>query len=288
MFKSIRFACLLLSVTACFLACQDMCAKVKPQWVLNGEAQMNRKRFSDNYVFKVFHTFSPDLSKLEDEKLEPLMEYLRENYGADPLSMKAEAVSMAGAPETYRISFRDQSGDATVFARLVDVYTSFEDYSDNDYGYEYYQLYAVTGRGGLPEFDDFKKVESNNTKAAVLSLIPGAGQLYKGDRLKGFSIIGIEAVSAACAIGCQKKMLYARDQAEHADSAVDSWRSKERGWRGFRNIAVGTFAATYLFGIVDAAVDDGMSRVLVSRPAGQQLTVSPSSAGAGVALTYRF
>ena len=121
-----------------------------------------------------------------------------------------------------------------------------------------------------------------------MSLIPGMGQLYKGDKLKGYSILGVELASVACGVLCQNRMLYCKDQADKGMSATDSWRSKQRGWREFRNIAIGTFGVTYLFNLFDAAADDGMSRVLVSKPEGQQLTVSPSSVGAGVALTYRF
>lgn len=288
MCKYLRIACLLPLVAACLLSSPVLSAKVKPQWVLNGEEQMNRKRISDNYVFKVFHTFSPDLSQLKDERFEPLMDYVRETYGAERLSMRLDSLEVAGSPVTYRVSFRDASGDASVYARLADVYTSFEDFVDNEYGYEYYQLYAVTGRNGLPEFDDFRKVESNNLKATAMSLIPGMGQLYKGDKLKGYCILGVEVASVACGILCQNRMLYSKEQADNGVPAVDSWRSKQRGWREFRNIAIGTFGVTYLFNLFDAAVDDGMSRVLVSKPEGQQLTVSPSSMGAGVALTYRF
>lgn len=287
MSKYLRTALLLL-VAACMLSSLDLSAKVKPQWVLNGEEQMNRKRISDNYVFKVFHTFSPDLGQLKDERFEPLMDYVRETYGAERLSMRLDSVTVAGSPVTYRVSFRDSSGDASVYARLADSYTSFEDFVDNEYGYEFYQLYAVTGRNGLPEFDDFRKVESNNLKATAMSLIPGMGQLYKGDKLKGYSILGVELASVACGVLCQNRMLYCKDQADKGMSATDSWRSKQRGWREFRNIAIGTFGVTYLFNLFDAAADDGMSRVLVSKPEGQQLTVSPSSVGAGVALTYRF
>ena len=270
MSKYLRTALLLL-VAACMLSSLDLSAKVKPQWVLNGEEQMNRKRISDNYVFKVFHTFSPDLGQLKDERFEPLMDYVRETYGAERLSMRLDSVTVAGSPVTYRVSFRDSSGDASVYARLA-----------------FYQLYAVTGRNGPPEFDDFRKVESNNLKATAMSLIPGMGQLYKGDKLKGYSILGVELASVACGVLCQNRMLYCKDQADKGMSATDSWRSKQRGWREFRNIAIGTFGVTYLFNLFDAAADDGMSRVLVSKPEGQQLTVSPSSVGAGVALTYRF
>ena len=138
MCKYLRTALLLL-VAACMLSSLDLSAKVKPQWVLNGEEQMNRKRISDNYVFKVFHTFSPDLGQLKDERFEPLMDYVRETYGAERLSMRLDSVTVAGSPVTYRVSFRDSSGDASVYARLADSYTSFEDFVDNEYGYEFYQ-----------------------------------------------------------------------------------------------------------------------------------------------------
>ena len=286
--RSLKLACLLQVVMVCLLSGSELRAAVKPQWVLKGEELMNRKRISDNYVFKVFHTFDADLSKLRDEKFVPLLDYVKESYGAEPLSMRLDSLVNAGQPVTYRISFRDASGDASVYARRADVYTSFEDYATNEFGYEYYQLYAVTGKNALPEFDDFSKVESNNLKATAFSLIPGAGQFYKGDNFKGYCIVGVEVVSAICAVACHSNAMYAKKQADSGVDPVDSWRSKQRGWREFRNIAIGAFGVTYLYGLIDAALDDGMSRVIVKQPEGQQLVLSPSSTGAGLALTYRF
>ena len=276
-------------VLACLFAASEAAAAIKPQWVRQGEDAMNRKRIGDNYTFKVFHTWNADLSLLQDQRFDPLMTYVRELYGADALSMKIDTIeSLQTDDVTYRISFKDASGDGTVYAKKVDEYCSFEDFETNQFGFEYYQLYAVSDKNILPVFDDFEIRDNANSTAAALSIIPGLGQIYKGDTFKGCGIIGTETLLAAGAIVSHIKY---RDYQANADNGVpfaDSWHSKAVSCKVARNIMTGAFAGIWIYNILDAAILPGGSRVIVKRPEGQNLTIEPSSSSAGVALTYRF
>lgn len=82
-----------------------------------------------------------------------------------------------------------------------------------------------------------------------------------------------------------------REYQSNADNGVpvpDSWHSKAISCKVARNILIGSFAGVWIYNILDAAVLPGGSRVIVKRPAGQSLSVTPSTSSAGLALTYRF
>ena len=289
--KLLKLACLAAMAAACLLSAPEASARshVKPQWVRRGEQMMNRKRISKNYEFKVFHTSDPDLGKLQEERFDPLLTYVRERYGANPLSVRLDSlVSTAGAPSVYRITFADGGSESVVYARKVAEYVSFDDYVDNEYGFEYDQLYAVSEKNVLPTFDTFEVQECDNLKATLYSLFPGGGQFYKGANLKGAAILGSEILFGAGAIVCQHKKNVYHNNAVNGVFNVDSWESKSISCRDMRNVNLGLMAVAYLFGLYDAMVSEGSSRVAVRAPKGGELTFSPASTGAGVALVYRF
>lgn len=268
----------------------DSLGAVKPQWVRQGEEVMNRKRIGGDYTFKVFHTRDTDLTSLTERRFDPLLSYVRESFGADVKTMRLDVMNTGEniGDVTYRVSFRDASGEGVVYARIVDEYSYLDDYGTNDFGFEFYQLFAVSDRNVLPVFDDFKIVENDNRAATALSVIPGAGQIYKGETLKGFGIMGTEAVLAAGAVVSHIKY---NDYQKNADNGVfpaDSWHSKATSCKVARNIMAGAFAGVWIYNILDAALLPGGSRVLVRKPQEHGLTLAPSDSGAGLAVVYRF
>ena len=259
---------------------------VKPQWVRRGEEMMNKKRKSENYEFKVFHSFDADLSKLKDERFLPLLEYIGLRHAVDPLTLQLDSlVSSDSAPVTYRVSFGENDANV-VYAQLVDEYQSFEDYVDNAYGFEFYQLYAITGLNAFPVFDTFEVQECDNTKATLLSLIPRAGQFYKGSTGKAAAILAGEAFFGTGVFVFQEKMKLADAHYKNGDVPNDSWYSKARSAENLRNICIVSMVGIYLYGLLDAAIPEGSSRVKVTAPKGQEITLGPAPNGFG--LTYSF
>ena len=289
MSKILKAAAMLFVVLCCFVSAPGASAAVKPQWVRQGEDVMNRKRIGQDYKFKVFHTFDADLTFLKERRFDPLKTYVRETYGADPMTMTLDSLENVETGEvTYRVMFKDAGGDGVVYARKVDEYCYFDDFESNEFGFEYYQLYAVSEKNILPTFDKFVIRENSNPTATALSIIPGVGQIYKGDNLKGFGIIASELALATGAVFSHYRYLACKDNADNGVPRPDSWRSKATGWKISRNIGVGAFTGVWIYNILDAALLPGGSRVLVKNPEGQQITIAPSSSSAGIALTYRF
>lgn len=261
------------------LPAPDAFAGVKPEWVQKGEEAMNRKRTNDSYVFKAFHQADADYNRLMDGRFDPLIHYVASRYHAERGSVQLDSlVSGAGVPVTYRIAFRDAEGEAVVLARRVDSYLTFEDINDQEFLWEHDQLFAVSDKNRDVVFDSFGIESANNGLAALMSVVPGVGQLYKGNTTKGLVILGSEVALGAAATIFQLKANGFQKRADAGEFPMDSWQSKADGYRLVRNVSFGAMAGIWLFGIFDAVVGDGAER----------LKVEPASGSAGVGLVYNF
>ena len=271
----------------------SLCAQAKPlpEWVWKGESFMNKKRTNTTYEFKVFKTEDAYLSRLQEGRFFPLLEYLGERYQADINRMSLDSLSNGvGEPYTYRISIPLKDGPATVLAQRVDVYSRVDNNVALDPVFEYYQLYAVSQLNGTDvAFDHFERGERSKTTAALLNVVlPGTGQLYKGQTFKGAVILGSEIALGVTAITQQVKAKY-YDRMEATDTvAPDSYRNDALARRKIRNAALCAMAGVWAFGIFDALASESLPNITVTAPQGGQLTIAPSSSGAGLALVYRF
>lgn len=275
--------CLLLSFSAMAQT------QTKPLWIQNGEKSLAKERTNENYYFKVFHTYGEDVNLLKKQRFHPLLDHVREHYQAELSEMKLDSLYLDNdsSKMTYSITFTDSVGNAVVYAQKVDEYCSFEDYADNTYQFEYYQLYAVSKRDSVPVFDEFTLSRTYNHKALCLSLVPGLGQIYKGQKIKGYTILGMEATLAVSAVAFHFKKHFCDRQIEKQPQFADSWRSKSLGWRQMRNLCIGVAGCLYVYNLIDAAVSKGSRHVVVKKPKLQVLP-SASSEGAGMTLSFNF
>lgn len=260
----------------------------RPEWVWKNETYLNRKRTNTSYEFKVFKTEDNSKTRLHEGRFYPLLKYIGETCGADPATMVLDSLySDPGAPCTYRISFPENGGQASVLAQLVDVYEDVDYNVGNDPFFELYQLYAISGKDAPVTFDDFKSGERSKGTAALLNVVaPGAGQLYKGQTFKGAVLLGSEIALGAAAITFHCNSRYFRSHKDLGVHDADSFHSKEIGQRRLRNFTLGAMAGIWAFGIYDALAKESTPCVVVSASDGRTLSVAPASGG--VAFVYRF
>lgn len=278
---SFLMVCLLLSITAT--------AQTKPLWVQKGEKSLAKEQSNESYYFKVFNTYGMDVNILKNQRFQPLLEHVCKYYQADPKQVELDSLYLENdsSTMTYRITFVDSIGNTAVYAKKIDEYCAFEDYVDNTYQFEYYQLYAISKRDSVPVFDEFTLSRTYNHKALCLSLVPGLGQIYKGQKIKGYAILGMEATLAVSAVAFHFKKHYCDRQIEKQPQFADSWRSKSLGWRQMRNLCIGVAGCLYVYNLIDAAVSKGSRHVVVKKPKLQVLP-SASADGAGMTLSFNF
>lgn len=283
----------LLSWTACLLLCGGVsAAEPKPRWVQKGVKSLNRARTNDSYRFMVFDTAGEDIDRLLSERFEPLKEYVGREYGVSPELMVLDTVN-AGAEgrTTCRISFETEGRNEEVVAQLVDDWSCFGDEVDS-WGFEFSQLYAVSERNTQPVFDNFEVTRRYNGIAAVMSIIPGLGQIYKGQQAKGYTIMGAEAVFIGGTIFSAVEMAKYRRFAKDNPGVASSYESNVTTFRQLRNTCLIAGGALYLYNLIDAAVAKGARRVTVKRPnnTDAELAFAPviTEFGGGVGLSVRF
>lgn len=262
-------------------------ADVPPEWTKKSEQSLNAKRSNDTYEFKVLRTEDKELNHLHARRFYPLYEYLAGKYGSDVNTMSIDSLSVGGLP-TYRVSFRTGEGVSTVIARLVEVYESIDYNVEQDPVFEMCQLYAIGHKDTDVVFDDFSRREINRSVAALISVIPGAGQLYKGNKAKGYALFGTSVVFAGAAFASQYKMVEWRSMMDKEPGVRDSWESKSIAMRKQRNILLGAIGCLSAFSIFDAIAGEEVPRITVKRSDGSKVSVTPSIQGAGLALRVDF
>lgn len=262
-------------------------ADVPPEWTKKSEQSLNAKRSNDTYEFKVLRTEDKELNRLHAGRFYPLYEYLAGKYGSDVNTMAIDSLATYDMP-TYRVTFETAQGRSAVIARLVEVYESIDYNVERDPVFEMCQLYAIGLKDTDVVFDDFSRKEINRPVAALISVIPGAGQLYKGNKAKGYALLGTSVVFAGAALASQYKMVEWHGMMDKEPGVRDSWESKSIAMRKQRNILIGTIGCLSAFSIFDAIVGEEVPRITVKRSDGSKVSVTPSIQGAGLALRVDF
>ena len=276
-----------------FVASTPILAAPKPQWVRKGETTLNSQRSNHTYYFKIVQGVDSSLERLRRQRLVMLAEYIGQRNN---LSGRAETEILnqqrseddVQTKGDFRIVFSNDFNAPVFHAQLVDEY-----WEQTAAGYRYYALFAVADQPGEEVvFDRFDVTRTYGALPAVMSVIPGAGQLYKGQTLKGACMLGGAAVGVGAIIYCEnERASYAtkiKEQPKHAKT----YKTKADNFETARNVAIGVTGALVVWSVIDAAVTPGVTRIKV-RP-GEQLRIQPTAfvqptgMAFGASLSYTF
>ena len=265
----------------------------KPQWVSKGEASLNARRTNNTYYFKVIQNIGQDVQQMRSANTNALADYIGKRNQIEGMEL-AESFNSSGTSgvttrENYNMVFKNKFCTDVFYASLVDEYWETTDLGQ----YEYYALYAVSTNGNVkPTFDRFEVSRSYGAAPAVMSVIPGVGQLYKGQKLKGCLMLGGTVVGVGAVILCENRRNYYQTRIIEEPKFARDWNKKSDNWQTGRNIAIGATAALVVWSVIDAAVAPGATRIKISpshtfafRPAA---LATPDGVGAGVSLAFSF
>lgn len=272
-------------------------AEGKPRWVTKGVKELNANRFSDTYSFHMFHTVEVDKRIMYLNRFGALKDYIDSVYQVPNRVIFLDSIPAAdGGRPTYTLSFDKDGQKKVVYAQLVDEYTKLDDFVTNQFEYNYWQLFAISEPGvQYPQFDDFTLTRHfNRAKATAASIIPGLGQLYKGQKVKGIIIMSTEAVLIGSLIWSDYEYRYfKRRRAETGDPHFHNTMTTYKELRAFSAIAA---AGLYVYNLFDAALCNIPRRVEISRPNAPAMEMSFGPAimpdaygvgfGVGMSLTF--
>ncbi|MBR1665440.1 MAG: hypothetical protein IJ699_04365 [Bacteroidaceae bacterium] len=264
----------------------------KPQWVRKGEASLNARRTNNTYYFKVIQNIGPDVHQLRRANTNALADFIGKRNQVEGMEMtemsNTSGTAGVSTSEQYNMVFKNRFSTDVFYASLVDEY--WESVAG---GYQYYALYAVSADGSTkPTFDRFEVSRSYGALPAVMSVIPGVGQLYKGQKLKGSLMLGGAVVCVGGIILCENRRSYYQTRIIEQPKFARDWNQKSDNWTTGRNIAIGATAALVVWSVIDAAVAPGTTRIRVTpttslalRPAA---LATPDGVGLGAALAINF
>lgn len=170
-----------------------------------------------------------------------------------------------------------------IISRVIDEY-----WEKDSEGYKVYVLYTVADRrsqGGV--LNDKIIVTSKYGAAGLFSIVPGAGQFYKGANLKGTMFVAGEVATVTGIILCENtRASYRKKMIEQPKYAVE-YNSRMDTWETARNICIGAAATVYVVNLIDALCTKGAKRVKVEKNS-NNISLRPFADmnSVGVALTF--
>ena len=291
MIMNMKKIAMLLLTAAWLVISMTVSAQTKPRWVQDGVRSLNRECKDCSYRFHAFRTSGIDLSLLESGRFEPLKEELGNRYGVATDRMQLDSITGDGRT-TYRISFPDANGrSAEVFAQLVDDWARLDDDVSNC-RFEFHQLYAVSEPDAAPTFDNFSVTHKYGFKPVVMSIIPGLGQIRKGQAGKGYAILGTEVLLIGGTVYSAVEMSRYNRLARKNPSEERSYRSNVATFRSMRNTCLILAGGLYVYNLVDAAGARGARHVVIRRDGNPDAelafapVVTEHCAGAGMSIRF--
>lgn len=264
----------------------------KPQWLSKGEASLNAQRTNSTYYFKVVQNIGTDLAQLRRANANALADFIGKRNQIEGLEAteisNTTGTGGVSTTEKYNMVFKNRFSSEAFYAQLVDEYWEY-----NGTDYNYYALFAVSANGSVrPTFDRFEVTRSYGALPAVMSVVPGVGQLYKGQKLKGCLMLGGAALGVGSIILCENRRSYYQTRIAEEPKFARDYSKKSDNWETGRNIAIGATAALVLWSVIDAAVVPGATHIKISNNSSLALHpasfATPHGLGMGASLSLNF
>ena len=285
---------LLLACALAYMPCEAQTTKsdrFKPQWLTRKLPESK----SNSYFFLNADGMGASLDAARQAALVNLSGRLEHERGLVISSTVSGGSSQKrGAEGDSYSSYRDFSMTATekgktlyIRCRVIDEY--WECHAGT---YICHVLYTVAdqNQADAGSYDDkITLTTSYGASALVRSVIPGWGQIYKGQTAKGVCILSSEAVCAAGIIFCENQRASYHKKMKEQPRFAQTYNTKSDNWENGRNICIGAAAALYVYNLIDAVATKGAKRVVVKK-ARPQFAFYPVAdmQQTGVALSMRF
>ena len=266
-------------------------AATTPTWAKYGVSSLNKKRSNETYRFVNVSETGADINLLQRQRIEPVIAELAKTYQLSAQGVKVDTIGYkGGTAETmaYRLTFAGEQ--PTIFvAKPIDQYIDLEFADDNEAHHTYYQLYAVSEKNVLPDYDDLTVSKYYPKSMGLTSLVPGLGQIQKGQTIRGGMIMGGEALLLASAIFFDlKSNSFIYNAKATTGEYRNAWASKTDGWRKMRNLSLCLAGGLYIANIIDATYSPGASHVTVnsSKKFAPKMAFAPMISNEGTGLSF--
>lgn len=261
--------------------------RLQPQWI----TKQLPEPLSGTYIFVKSKGTGGSLTAARQACLVDLGNYLESERGLVINSYIHQQSSMT-TTHTYderfnknaKMSYKStQQDDFTLEViengRKIDITCrTIDEYWEEKSGiYHVTTLYTVTKSAYGSSYND--KISTTNQYSPIvglMSIVPGAGQMYKGDFGKGVTFLTAGVAGAASIVLCEcTRYGYAAKVQQQPQYALE-YNTRASNWATGRNVCIGITAGIWLWNIIDALVAKGSRRVIVE-PRGGYWSMQSSS-----------
>lgn len=132
----------------------------------------------------------------------------------------------------------------------------------------YYALYQLSSTPNVV-YDNVYATNRYGISPFFMSVIPGVGQFYKGDPVKGSIFMGGCVATGVGAFFLENQRQACENQLSqtHDINMIRKLSADQQNYATARNVTIGITAALYLYNLIDAAIAPGARRVKV-KPGG--------------------
>ena len=227
---------LLLASTLCVYASDVLqkSDKMTPQWVKHTPKSENPL-----VAYRVVQVYVDNLNEMHQASLKELTNYLPQSWD---VNRYAEWQVKGNGSSEIQVQMQGSDDAVTMRCKEID---SYWEYVHMGYGNKYrcYVLYQVARPGSDP-IEYTRLTDKYGFGAVALSIIPGAGQMYKGTYLKGGLILGASVLCAGGTALCfSNKAGYEQLEAnEHDANKRITYHNNAVNWATGGYICIGALA----------------------------------------------
>lgn len=260
----------------------------KPDWLADKTPVPGNRTF----VYLIAEAGGNTLAKARYDCILDLAEKIKQDREISGTIRSGGSLEQVSGKETSYIEFEYESKVKTqrVIYKKIDEYWEYVSYNGRTKEYRCFTLYAVAANPGETAlFDEVTFSRKYGARGLVHSIIPGCGQFYKGNLIKGACILGGEAALVGGVVAFENmrknysKKIHRTQNADH----IRSYADKADNCRTFRDICIGSAAALYLYNLIDALVANGKKRTIIKK---RNLSFTPVASPDynGISLCYQF
>ena len=286
---------LMLTFTVSVSAQNNKSERLRPKWMQKVPTPQN-----STYIYKVVRSTASDLNEARKRNISSLLIDADFNNGVVVLSNRSSNQKVEqrweNGKQVENISYTSDT-DTQIKSEAMRLYV--EDITEywtrsNDGTYHLYKLYARSRINEIPQFDDVTITQRYGARGLWRSaIVPGWGQFYKGDNLKGGLLLGGCAVAAAGLIFTESERAdYDKKIGQTSNTQLKKdYINKRNNFETARNICIGVAAAIYVYNLIDAVTASGATRVETKSHNSPKFVVAPTitndgAAGFTAALTF--
>lgn len=243
--------------------------KMVPRWVKHTPKSEN-----PNVAYRVVQVYVDKLSDAHEASLKELTNYMPQSW---EINRFAEWQVKGNGSNEVKVLMEGSPVAVAMDCKEVDSYWELVQMGYKNQ-YRCYVLYQVV-RPGTRAIEYTRLTDKYGFGPVALSIIPGAGQMYKGSYLKGGLIMGASVLCAGGIVLCEanKASYLSLESSTHDSKKILTYHTAAQNWQTGGWICIGALAGLWIYNIIDAGVAPGARRLVIDNKfKGYSLNLAPT------------